>query len=104
MIQEHLAAGAAGWHDRQFPIGFVGLRMTHGHDGVDLAVSLKQRSTERHRLGADRKPPHRRPEVQSGPDAPIEPTDASRNSVPKWPVMPRQHIMRRGDQCMISLR
>src|ERR1700722_15652370 len=103
MIEEHLAAGAAGWHDRQFPIGFVGLRMTHGYDSVDLAVPLKQRSTERHRLGTDRKPPHSRAEMQSGPDAPIGPTDGSRNGVPKWPVIPRQHVMCRGDQCVISL-
>ncbi len=52
MVQEHLAAGAAGRHDGELPIGFVGLRMAHSHDGIDVAVPLKQRSAKRYGFGS----------------------------------------------------
>ena len=102
MIEEHLAAGAAGRHDRDRPIDLVGLRMAHRHDGVDRAVTLEQRPAQRHRLGADRQPPHRRAEMQPGPDAPIQAADRRRDGVPERSVVPRQNVVRGGDQCMIG--
>jgi hypothetical protein len=31
------------------------------------------------------------------------PSDGSRDGVPEWSVVPRQHLMRDGDQCVIGL-
>ena len=71
VVEEHLAARAARRHHGEFAIDLVGLRVTHGHHGLDRAVALEQRAAKRHRLGAHRQTADRRAEVQAGPDAAV---------------------------------
>ena len=102
VIHEHLAAGATRRHHREFAIGLVRLRVTHGDHGIDPAAALQHRAAERHRLGTDRQPPHRGAEMQAGPDAPVLSADGCRHRVPERSVVPREHIVRRGDQGVIG--
>ena len=102
MVEEHLAAGAAGRHDGEHSIGLIGLRVTHGHNRFDLAVALQQRAAKRDSFGADRQPPDRGAEMSPVQIRASCISIAARNGMPERAVVPRQNIMRRSDQGVVG--
>ncbi len=69
VVGEHFAAGAAGRHDGGVRGLLVGLRLAECHNSGDGAVAFDQGAAQRGGFGADREPPDRGAEMDTGEDA-----------------------------------